>query len=112
MVLESGIILSQFIWLWRVRHVRREAKKVGMTYDEYVAAHPSKKLVRTDSSETIIDVEAGHVDCPHFLEKCASESSTTESLANHPMGTNTNSATTKTTLAVPEKAVTVDSGRS
>lgn len=59
MVLEMGIIISQLIWLWRVRHVRREAKKAGMTYDEYVAAHPSKKLSRSPSSDSIADVEAG-----------------------------------------------------
>lgn len=61
MVLETGIFASQAIWMWRVRHVRREAKKAGMTYDQYTAANPSKKIPRNESSETIVDVEAGQV---------------------------------------------------
>lgn len=60
MVLETGIFASQAIWLWRVRHVRREAKKAGMTYDQYIVAYPSKKLPRSDSQETVVDVEACH----------------------------------------------------
>ncbi|KAF2175763.1 hypothetical protein K469DRAFT_609544, partial [Zopfia rhizophila CBS 207.26] len=56
--LECGIFASQFIWLWRVRHVRHEAKKAGKTFDEYVAENPSKKLKRSESSETVADVEA------------------------------------------------------
>ena len=58
MLLETGIFASQAIWLWRVRHVRKEAKKAGKTYDEYVAENPSKKIPRSESSETIVDVEA------------------------------------------------------
>lgn len=60
MALETGIFASQAIWLWRVRHVRCEAKKAGMTYDEYIAKHPSRKLPRSDSQETVVDVEACH----------------------------------------------------
>jgi hypothetical protein len=60
MVLETGIFASQAVWMWRVRHVRREAKKAGLSYDEYVAKHPSKKLPRSESAETIVDVEACH----------------------------------------------------
>lgn len=60
MVLETGIFASQAVWLWRVRHVRREAKKAGMSYDEYTSKHPSKKLPRSESAETIVDVEACH----------------------------------------------------
>ncbi|KAH7081148.1 hypothetical protein BKA63DRAFT_503254 [Paraphoma chrysanthemicola] len=60
MVLETGIFASQAVWLWRVRHVRREAKKAGMSYDEYINKHPSKKLPRSESAETIVDVEACH----------------------------------------------------
>jgi hypothetical protein len=59
MVLETGIFVSQAIWLWRVRHIRREAKAAGQTYDEYVAANPSKRL-RSESAETVVDVEACH----------------------------------------------------
>ena len=60
MLLETGIFASQAIWLWRVRHVRREAKKAGKTYDEYIAENPSKKIPRPESSETVVDVEACH----------------------------------------------------
>jgi hypothetical protein len=60
MVLETGIFASQAIWLWRVRHVRAEAKKAGKTYDEYIAENPSKKLLASESSETFVDVEAGN----------------------------------------------------
>lgn len=60
MLLETGIFMSQAIWLWRVRHVRTEAKKAGMTYDEYTAKNPSKKFPRSESSETIADVEICH----------------------------------------------------
>jgi hypothetical protein len=59
MVLETGIFVSQAVWMWRVRRVRGEAKKVGLSYDEYVARHPEKKLPRSMSSETFVDVEAG-----------------------------------------------------
>ncbi|KAF2259406.1 hypothetical protein CC78DRAFT_585976 [Lojkania enalia] len=59
MSLELGIFISQAIWLWRVRNVRREAKKAGRTYDEYIAEHPSKKLGRSESSETL-DLETGY----------------------------------------------------
>ncbi|KAE8836025.1 hypothetical protein HRS9139_04123 [Pyrenophora teres f. teres] len=57
MVLETGIFASQAIWLWRVRHIRRAAKKAGKTYDEYVAEN-TEKIPRSDSAETIVDVEA------------------------------------------------------
>jgi hypothetical protein len=60
MLLETGIFMSQAIWLWRVRHVRREAKNAGKTYDEYIAENPSKKIPRSESSETVVDVEACH----------------------------------------------------
>lgn len=59
MVLETGIFASQAIWLWRARHIRKEAKQAGKTYDEYVAENPSKKLPRSESSETVVDIEAG-----------------------------------------------------
>jgi len=58
MTLETGIFISQAIWLWRVRHVRREAKKASMTYDQYIAKHPTKKISRCESQETIADIEA------------------------------------------------------
>ncbi|KNG44556.1 pq loop repeat-containing protein [Stemphylium lycopersici] len=60
MALETGIFASQAIWLWRVRHIRHEAKKAGKTYDEYVSENPAKKLPRSDSAETFVDTEAGY----------------------------------------------------
>ena len=59
MLLESGMFISHWIWLWRVRHVRREAKKAGKTYDQYIAENPSKKLPRSESSESVPDLESG-----------------------------------------------------
>ncbi|KAF2469496.1 uncharacterized protein BDR25DRAFT_229205, partial [Lindgomyces ingoldianus] len=75
MSLETGIFLSHWIWLWRVRHIRREAKKAGVSYDEYIARHPFKKLRRSDSVDVIADVEACPVDSNRNstitpLEKC------------------------------------------
>ena len=101
MTLETGIFLSQAIWLWRVRHVRREAKKLNMTYDEYVKAHPSKKLERTDSSETIADIEAAHPEKPQLSQT---------SVADRPTSTNTNEEN-QGTLEIPEKALVVHNGR-
>lgn len=60
MLLETGIFMSQAIWLWRVRHVRREAKKAGKSYDDYVSENPSKKIPQSESSETVDDLEACH----------------------------------------------------
>ena len=60
MALETGIFLSQAIWLWRVRHVRKEAKKDGKTYDEYVAENPSKGLSRSAPDAALAAMEAGH----------------------------------------------------
>ncbi|KAF2107753.1 hypothetical protein BDV96DRAFT_294295 [Lophiotrema nucula] len=77
MFLELGIFASQAIWLWRVRHVRREAKKAGKTYDAYIANHPTKKLARSPSSETVADLEAGHqaVETITTPEKCLTKPS-------------------------------------
>jgi hypothetical protein len=61
MALETGIFLSQAIWLWRVRHIRKVAKKGGKTYDEYVAENPSEKLLRSKWSAATVDVEGGQV---------------------------------------------------
>jgi hypothetical protein len=87
MVLESGIFLSQAIWLWRVRHVRREAKKAGKSYDEYVAEHPSKRLIRSKSSTSVEDVEAG-------LDK-----------TNTSTSTSTNAALAESVVQCPEKSL-------
>lgn len=58
MALETGIFVSQAVWMWRMRDVRREAKKAGLTYDEYVAKHPERSI----STATIVDVEAQRED--------------------------------------------------
>lgn len=87
MLLELGIFISQFIWLWRVRHIRRAAKKAGKSYDEYTAENPSKKLGRSESTETV-DVEPGHAEHKESvmvapLDKCVirTENNTTEAAA-------------------------------
>ena len=82
MALETGIFLSQAIWLWRVRHVRREAKKAGKTYDEYVAEHPSKMLTRSNTTETVVDLEAGH-DNTVSTEALASPGKSAEKPTTH-----------------------------
>ncbi|EUC48348.1 hypothetical protein COCMIDRAFT_34222 [Bipolaris oryzae ATCC 44560] len=76
MLLETGIFASQAIWLWRVRHVRAEAKKAGKTYDEYIAENPSKKLFASESSETFVDVEAG-------IEKRSASTCTEKTVTSH-----------------------------
>jgi hypothetical protein len=106
MTLETGILMSQVIWLWRVRHIRHEAKKLGMTYDEYIEAHPSKKLFRNTSLETIVDVEAAHAEEPSVPEKCHHRIPETASVEEL-MDANTNDAQLpETTLAVPKKRST------
>lgn len=107
MTLETGIFMSQAIWLWRVRHIRHEAKKLGMTYDEYVDAHPSKKLSRNASLETVADVEAAHTEEPAVPEKCFSRTRENVS-AEEPTNTNTeNAPVPEKALEVHEKAVTI-----
>jgi hypothetical protein len=59
MVLETGIFASQALWMWRVRHVRREAKALGLSYDEYVERFPERRGMVSKSEETIVDVEKG-----------------------------------------------------
>lgn len=54
MALETGIFVSQAVWLWRVREIRRKAKKRGLSYDEYVAKYPERAM----SVEDVRDVEA------------------------------------------------------
>jgi hypothetical protein len=71
MVLETGIFASQAIWLWRVRHVRKEAKKAGKTYDEFVKENQGKKLMRCGSEETFIDVETGVAGKTTDVEKAS-----------------------------------------
>ena len=110
MTLETGIFLSQAIWLWRVRHIRAEAKKVGMTYDEYIDAHPSKKLKRSTSSETVLDVEAGHIESPQLPEKTFTGAAIA-SLPDLSTGTEHREETSDEKLVVPEKAAAPKSDR-
>lgn len=56
MALETGIFVSQAVWMWRVREIRRKAKKRGLSYDEYVAKYPERVM----SVEDVRDVEACH----------------------------------------------------
>ncbi|KAJ4352075.1 uncharacterized protein N0V89_007421 [Didymosphaeria variabile] len=109
MTLETGIFLSQAIWLWRVRHIRHEAKKLGMTYDEYIEAHPSKKLARKASSETVADVEAAHTEETLLSEKSLSRAQQGASVGQETDADTYNAnAMTEGAPAVPEKAVTSD----
>ncbi|KAF9732749.1 hypothetical protein PMIN01_09607 [Paraphaeosphaeria minitans] len=103
MTLETGIVVSQAIWLWRVRHIRHEANKLGMTYDEYVDANPSKKLSRKASLETVADVEAAHPEGLAVPEKCLSR--TQENVpTEEPTNTKTKNAQLhEKTLEAPEK---------
>jgi hypothetical protein len=74
--LETGIFVSQGIWLWRVRHVRKEAKALGLGYDEYVKRFP-EKIPKSVSEESVVDVEAQREMEPssdtRVEEKAASE---------------------------------------
>jgi len=106
MVLEAGMFISQGIWLWRVRHVRREAKKLGMTYDEYVDSNLSKKLSRTESLETI-DLESGDavpVEPISSPEKCVPKPSK-DRAPQHMLDTSNTDAMNNSIPTMPEKAV-------
>jgi hypothetical protein len=61
LVLETGIFVSQALWMWRVRHVRCQAKGLGLTYDEFVERFPERcrRGMESKSEETIVDVEKG-----------------------------------------------------
>ncbi|KAF1922787.1 uncharacterized protein M421DRAFT_10247 [Didymella exigua CBS 183.55] len=83
MLLETGIVASQVIWLWRVRHIRKEAKKAGKTYDEYVAENPSKRIPRSGSSETVVDVEAGYKSKSHDDTRENTNTKPTEKSESH-----------------------------
>lgn len=105
MVLETGIFISQAIWLWRVRHIRREAKKAGLTYDEYVAENPSRKFPRSDSAETVVDIEA----CAptHSSEACTEKTAgqSVETLCTRVQAETPISGTDADSLQVPPNAV-------
>jgi len=62
LVLETGIFASQALWLYRARHVRAAARKMGMTYDAYMAAKlpygGSCEMVGDEDRVGDVDVEA------------------------------------------------------
>ncbi|KAJ4374745.1 hypothetical protein N0V83_001821 [Neocucurbitaria cava] len=106
MAVETGIFLSQAIWLWRVRHIRREAKKVGLMYDQYIAKNPSKKLPRSDSQDSVVDVEAchGHNEPNTYNEKVETTSinnTCTTGLQDSNATSDTTTTTEKETLPKP-----------
>ena len=44
-LLEIGIFASHFVWLYRTRRIRKEARFVGMSYDEYIGYGKAKVLI-------------------------------------------------------------------
>ncbi|KAF2634035.1 hypothetical protein P280DRAFT_524513 [Massarina eburnea CBS 473.64] len=114
MTLETGIFLSQAIWLWRVRHIRHEAKKAGKTYDEYIAQHPTKNMTRSESTETIADIEAaqGHEVSTETLvqpEKIVTNPTHSSHLGRVPMEEKVEVAMDTSPVSVPENAARVPS---
>ncbi len=56
-VMEIGIGGLQIIWLWRTRSVRREARKAGLDYDDFVGLQDTKNGTTGGQSEASTDVE-------------------------------------------------------
>lgn len=54
MALETGIFVSQAVWMWRVCETRKKAKMAGLSYDDYVAKFPERSM----SAELVRDLEA------------------------------------------------------
>lgn len=42
LVLETGIFVSQGVWMWRFRGERAEAKKKGVSFEEYMSGKEGK----------------------------------------------------------------------
>ena len=57
LILEIGIGVLQIIWLWRTSSVRREARKVGLDYDDFVNLQGTKNGETHEKSEAVMDVE-------------------------------------------------------
>ena len=57
LIMEIGIWGLQIIWLWRTSNVRREARKVGLAYDDFVSLQGTKNGTTQEKSETVTDVE-------------------------------------------------------
>lgn len=52
--MEIGIGVVHLIWLWRTRKIRREAKKVGMDYDEYIG---NDKDDKSNAEDTTVEIQ-------------------------------------------------------
>jgi len=57
LVMEIGIGILQLIWLWRTRSVRREARKAGLDYDDFVNLRDAKNGTAQGQGEAMMDVE-------------------------------------------------------
>jgi hypothetical protein len=79
--LEAGIFVSQAIWLYRIRHVRREAKKAGKSYDQFIAEHPGKNIAVSEAGSSTVDLEAGARDTGRETAVHSEESSKAPSIA-------------------------------
>jgi hypothetical protein len=76
--LELGIFASQFVWLYRTRHIRHAAKKTGKTYDEYMAATSDPSRPDTAGTTDIVDIiPRASFETIATLEKCKNKSDIT-----------------------------------
>lgn len=76
--LELGIFASQFVWLYRTRHIRHAAKKAGKTYDEYMAATSDPSRPDTAGTTDIVDIiPRASFETIATLEKCKNKSDIT-----------------------------------
>ena len=57
LIMEIGIGVLQIIWLRRTSSVRREARKVGLDYDDFVSLQDTKNGATHGQSEVVTDVE-------------------------------------------------------
>jgi hypothetical protein len=57
LVMEIGIGVLQIVWLWRTRSVRREAREVGLAYDEFVSHQDTENDTTRRQCEVVTDVE-------------------------------------------------------
>jgi len=54
LIMEMGIGGLQIIWLWRTSSVRKEARKLGLDYDEFINLQNG---TTKGQSEAVTDVE-------------------------------------------------------
>lgn len=57
LIMEIGIGGLQIIWLWRTSSVRREARKMGLDYDDFVNLQDTKNGTTQGQNEVVTDVE-------------------------------------------------------